>query len=138
MDQPDIKRKAEMFVAAQLKVAVPGVTFYPSRHAMQDPEATELIPPYAVVESRDAEKMMANEDTWMVAMGLGYVTHIEDPYDPSKVRDIQLALEAIKPGYDGEHEIVVHGLDVSGVDDFEDSEKRARGDVISFTLACSG
>jgi len=47
-------------------------------------------------------------------------------------------LQAIRPGEDLTLKFILHGINIIGQDDFEDGEKRARGDIFSLAIWCSG
>lgn len=134
----DVLRKAELFVCAKLAEAMPGRRFLPANGG-DECEAVDV--PYTVVAVLEAEDMIPGENTWLLTMAATYVTHIDDtkPAEHSKaVRQIQDTLRALPRGFHSVQQLIAHGVDVQSVAEVEDERKQSHGDVITFSLGCSG
>ncbi len=123
-----------------------------SRGGTDNPEeeAAVQVPPFVVVEAQDGEELLAddirlvsekNENAWKVNMAVAYVTELVDALPKDHSANVQLlrkGIQAIRPGYEPDLKYRLHGLNILGLDDFEDTAKRARGDIFSLVLGCSG
>jgi hypothetical protein len=151
IDENDIRRKAEIVLAAELTSRLPNDwTILVSRGGggseSESGEPTEHIPPFVVVEAQGSEELRAdffdhNENIWQMNVAIGYVTELTDtlPIDHSQnLRKVLEAISGILPGYDADHKFRLHGIDILGTDDFEDPAKQARGDIITVVIGCSG
>lgn len=130
--------------------ALAAMTILPSRGGTDNAakEAVVEVPPFVVVEAQDSQELIGDgaakggpDNTWQINLGVAYVTVIEDtiPEDHSaKVQLLRKGLQAIRPGYEPDLKFRLHGLNIFGLDDFEDTAKAARGDVYSLIVGCSG
>ena len=141
----EIKRKVERYLRGQLRAALPGQKFLTAKGGDDEEDGTpsdvSLSPPYAVIEATDAEKMLADEPTWMVEASVTYVTHIGDesaPAHSANVRAIYDTLEQLPRGFYPEQRLTVHGTDITGSDSVSDSERKSHGDVILLNVAVTG
>lgn len=139
----DIQRKAELCLVALLGEILPDFNFYPSKGGDDDGGTTLPRPPFGAIWIDNAEKTMATERTYLLNGVVVWVSRAitDDVADQSDaVQQIYNALIAINnqaPGADPAHSLMVHGLDISGVNEFSDSERQAHGDTISFTMGAS-
>lgn len=112
-------------------------------------EAAVQEPPFVLVEAQEGEEVVSTgrrvpdglENTWLVNLAVGYITNLDDVLPKDHSRNVNLlrkGIQAIRPGYDPVENFRLHGLDILGADDFEDKEKRARGDLFSIVVGCSG
>jgi hypothetical protein len=143
MAEADIRRKSEVVIRNELASRLTDWLILVARGGTDNTaeEATVQIPPFVVVQARAAEKMITGEPTWTVSLAVGYVTELTDmlPKDhAAKLQELYNALEDIHPGFDEEQIYRLHGIDILDANVFEDAEKRARGDIISCILGCSG
>lgn len=140
----DIRRKTEIVLRDELATRLGvGWKVLVARGGTDNPdeEAAVQTPPFVVVQARAAEKTMAQENTWLVNVAVGYVTELTDtlPKDHSaNLRTVLVALEGILPGYDPDQKFRLHGIDVMDTNAFSDQPKRARGDIITCVVGCSG
>jgi hypothetical protein len=130
-DVPDsiIPGPPTYFTVHELAVSVPVDTGYP-------------IPPFAAVLCEPSEKMISYEDTNIMSGSLLWITKFETHVPASNVvyhsqnaKRIYDALKSITSGYDILRRLTIHGVDISGTNDFTDSERNAHGDVIEFVVA---
>jgi hypothetical protein len=113
-----------------------------------DKQAAVESPPFVVAEAQDGQELIAEgvardglDNTWQINMGVAYVTELYDALPEDHSASVQLlrkGLQAIRPGYEPDLKFRLHGINILGLDDFEDAEKRARGDVYSLVIGCSG
>jgi hypothetical protein len=141
----EIKRKAELTLVSFLSGILDQYQFFPSKGVDIAPNQfgstlSQPRPPYAAIWIDNAEKTMATERTWILS---GYVVWItrsgEDPtaQHAETVREIYNALLLIGSGADPDQQLLVHGLDITLVNEFNDDERRAHGDTIAFTMGVS-
>ena len=130
-----------MFLCGALTAGVAGIRFFPSKGGSDTGYEIVLEPPYGVVAAGDEERMMADEDTWLIPITILYVTHMDDTdvvTHSANFRRIQDALKTIDRGVKAEQGIVVHGMDITGGGEVKDEQEKSHADTISFTLAVSG
>jgi GH25 family lysozyme M1 (1,4-beta-N-acetylmuramidase) len=84
---------------------------------------------------------MNQQRTWLLAGSVVWVTRAEvtDVSDETDaVKQIYNAIIQINdqqcPGADPVHSLIIHGIDISTVDEFNDTERLANGDVIAITM----
>lgn len=138
--ESEIKRKAELLVVEELAAALPDLTILPSRGGSDTADSAPVPLVFVVVEALTAEKRLAQEETYFVEMAAGYITPLYDvPIGEHAVNFKRLndALKAIRQGWSVTQEMMLHGLDVTATESFEDTERRAHGDTISFAIGCT-
>ncbi len=136
----DIKRKIELWLCQELRMALPEQRFFPLKGGDDTNDAAVIEPPYTIVEAREAEKFIQDEPTWTVETALTLVTHIDEVSTPAHsvmVREIYEAVVAIGHGYNPEQGLIVHGVDVGTTESVENEEKQIHGDVFMLTVAAS-
>lgn len=95
------------------------------------------LPPFAAVMCEPSEKTMGQEDTDIMHGSLVWVTkHSQTDVvtHSQNFKRIYDALSNIGSGYDILRRIIIHGVDISGTNDFTDPTKEAHGDVIEFVV----
>lgn len=130
--------------------ALAGLNILPSRGGtdnVAEKPAVEVAP-FVTAEAQDGEELIADgvapgglDNTWKINLGVAYITELDDALPKEHAATVQLlrkGLQAIRPGYEPDLKFRLHGLNILGQDDFEDATKRARGDVFSLVLGCSG
>lgn len=133
----EIKRKSELVVVDELAAALPDLAIFPSRGGSDSADSAPVPTVFVVVEALNAEKRLAQEDTYFVEMAAGYITPLYDVQIAEHALNFKRLLDAIKAirgGWSAAHEMQVHGLDVTATESFQDTEKRAHGDTVSFVM----
>lgn len=140
----DIQRKAELCLVGLLGEILPDFTFYPSKGGDDEGGTTLPRPPFGAIWIDNAEKMVSYNKTYMLTGTVVWVTRAttDDVAEHSDaVEQIYNALSTIAmtqcPGADPVHSIIVHGLDVGLVNEFSDTDRKAHGDTVSFTMGAS-
>lgn len=139
----DVKRKAELSLVALLGEALPDLVFYPSKGGTDDGGNTKPIPPFSVIWIDDAEKTLPNDKVYLLEGTVVFVSRAAQPdgidvtEHSDDVRQIYDAMLKIGRGVDVERSLIVHGIDVSKINEYTDSERQAWGDTISFTMGVS-
>jgi hypothetical protein len=147
----DIKRKAELNLVAQFGTLLPDLAFYPSKGGTDDGGTSLPRPPFGVIWIDNAEKVLPNNKTYLLTGTIVWITRASVPgvtpgtppgtgdvADHSDaVQQIYNAVLQIGPGLDPVHNLIVHGIDVSDVDEFTDAERLAHGDTISFRMGAN-
>lgn len=139
----DIQRKAELCLVALLGEILPDLSFYPSKGGDDDGGVTLPRPPFGAIWIDNAEKTVSYNRTYMLTGTVVWVTREskDDVADQSDtVQQIYNALISINdqtPGADPNHSLMVHGLDISTVNEFSDTDRQAHGDTISFVMGVS-
>lgn len=143
---PEIKRQTELFLCGKLKDALPNYLFVPAKGGGSTGDATELIPPFAVVATSSAEKTLAQESTWLVTGTVQIVTHVDDTKSPDHaalVRAVYAALGSVAAAVYGPKDLrfpdfSFHGIDVAGMREAQDADLSAHADIIDFTCGVGG
>jgi len=133
----DIKRKAELTLVSLLGEMLPDLSFYPSKGGDDDGGVTLPRPPFGAIWIDNAEKTIGYERTYLLTGNVVWVSRESknDVADQSDtVTQIYNAILTITNGADPDHSLIVHGIDVSTVNEFNDAERQAHGDVITFTM----
>lgn len=133
----EIKRKAELVIVAELAAALPDLAILPSRGGSDSADSAPVPTVFVVVEALNAEKRLAQEDTYFIEMAAGYITPLYDVAigdHALNFKRLMDAIKAIRGGWSAEHQMQMHGLDVTGTESFSDTEKRAHGDTVSFVM----
>lgn len=133
----EVKRKAELTLVSLLSESLSDLTFYPSKGGDADGGVTLPRPPFGAIWIDNAEKTVSYERTYILSGTVVWVTRagITDVSDHSdEVRQIYNAMLSIGSGADPDQSLIVHGLDISLVNEFTDSDRQAHGDTISFTM----
>lgn len=136
----EIKRKAELTLVALLSELLPELTFYPSKGGDDDGGVTLPKPPFGAIWIDGAEKTMAQERTYFLRGTVVWVTRAstQDLAEHSdSVQQIYNAMLTITNGADPERSLIVHGLDISEINEFSDGDRKAHGDTISFVMGVS-
>lgn len=140
----EIQRKAELSLVSLLAEILPDFSFYPSKGGDDDGGVTMPRPPFGAIWIDSAEKTMAQQRTWILSGSVVWITRMEitDVGDETDaVKQIYNALIQINdeqcPGADPVHSLMIHGLDVGTVDEFNDAERRANGDTIAIVMGVS-
>lgn len=139
----DIKRKSELSLVALLSEALPDLTFYPSKGGTDDGGTTKPVPPFGVIWIDDAEKTHSNEKCYILTGTIVWISRAGIPKGPDisehsdDVRLVYNAVSTIGSGTDVDRSLIIHGIDVSKVNEFSDAERQAWGDTISFTMGVS-
>jgi hypothetical protein len=138
----DIKRKAELSLVAVLTEALPGLTFYPAKGGSDDGGSTLPKPPCGVIWIQDADKTLATEKTYLLQGTVVWVSRMEPggtdvAVHSDQVRLIYDAILAIIPLRDDTRLLLIHGIDITTVNEFTDNERHAYGDTISFVMGAS-
>lgn len=136
----DIKRKAELCLVGLLGELLPDLSFYPSKGGDDDGGVTLPRPPFGAIWIEDAEKTVAYERTYLLTGNIVWVsreskTDVADQSDT--VTQIYNAILTIESGADPNHQLIVHGIDISVVNEFNDADRQAHGDVITFTMGAT-
>lgn len=136
----DIKRKAELCLVSLLGELLPDLTFYPSKGGDDDGGTTLPRPPFGAIWIENAEKTIAYERTYVLSGNIVWVsreskTDVADQSDT--VTQIYNAILSIGEGADPAHSIIVHGIDIELVNEFNDADRQAHGDVIAFTMGAT-
>jgi hypothetical protein len=133
----EIKRATEIVLCEFLKDKLPDLLFFPSKGGSATENTDFPDPPFAAVMCEPSEKMIAYEDTnilhgtviWVVRWQQENVATHSDNF--KRIYDALGSFRTFThPGY-GIH---IHGLDISGTDDFIDNERSAHGDIIDFVI----
>jgi len=133
----EVKRKAELCLVGLLAELLPDLSFYPSKGGDDDGGVTLPRPPFGAIWIDNAEKTIGYEKTYMLTGTVVWVSREtkDDVADQSDtVQQIYNAMLTITNGADPIHSLIVHGLDISTMDEFSDSDRQAHGDTISFTM----
>lgn len=136
----EIKRKAELTLVSLLAELLPDFSFYPSKGGDDDGGVTLPKPPFGAIWIENAEKTIAYERTYLLSGIVAWITRAEaklggDVAEHSDaVQQIYNALLTIDGGADPDRSLIVHGLDISLVNEFSDTDRQAHGDTISFTM----
>jgi hypothetical protein len=136
----EIKRKAELTLVSLLSELLPDLSFYPSKGGDEDGGITLPKPPFGAIWIENAEKTIAYERTYVLTGVVVWVTRAgkragQDVAEHSDiVQQIYNAMLTITSGADPDRSLIVHGLDISLVNEFSDTERLAHGDTISFTM----
>jgi len=133
----EVKRKAELCLVGLLAELLPDLSFYPSKGGDDDGGVTLPRPPFGAIWIDNAEKTIGYERTYMLTGTVVWVSREtkDDVADQSDtVQQIYNAMLTITNGADPIHSLIVHGLDISTMDEFSDSDRQAHGDTISFTM----
>jgi hypothetical protein len=122
--------------------SLPDFNFYPSKGGDESGGVTSPRPPFAAIWIDNAEKTMATELTYILTGTVVWVTRAGQPEGDvadhaDVVKQIYDAMLTIGSGADPQHGLMVHGIDISLVDEFSDTERLAHGDTISFTMGVS-
>lgn len=136
----EVKRKAELTLVGLLGELLPDFNFYPSKGGDDEGGVTLPRPPFGAIWIDNAEKTMGQQNTYLLSGSVVWVSREskDDVVDQSDtVKQIHNALLEIGTGVDPIHNIMVHGLDIGLVNEFNDNERQAHGDVISFTMGVS-
>lgn len=141
----EIKRKAELSLVRLLGELIPDFDFYPSKGGDEDGGVTLPRPPFGAVWIDNAEKTLATELTYLLTGTVVWVTRANAPDGSGDVADHSDAVKRIYDamvtlsagGADPSHQLMIHGIDISLVNEFSDAERLAHGDTISFTLGAS-
>lgn len=135
----DIKRRTELHIVHQLKLAIPDHNFVPFTGGDENTDATEIEPPFTVVSVSDASKVMATESTWICTGVVQVITnHVETKSGEQSdlARRIYKALDNI-PSY-SDPEFSLHGIDIQDMTAADDKDAQAHADVISFAAGVGG
>lgn len=136
----EVKRKAELTLVSLMSELLPDFSFYPSKGGDDDGGATLPKPPFGAIWIDNAEKTISYQRTYMLTGVVVWVTRAEaraggDVAEHSDaVQQIYNALLTITNGADPDRSLIVHGLDISLVNEFSDFDRHAHGDTISFTM----
>ena len=133
----DIKRKAELTLVGLLGEMLPDLSFYPSKGGDDDGGVTLPRPPFGAIWIDNAEKTIGYERTYLLTGNVVWVSRESknDVADQSDtVTQIYNAILTITNGADPDRSLMVHGIDISTVNEFNDAERQAHGDVITFTM----
>jgi len=136
----EVKRKAELSLVAFLANALPDLDFYPAKGGSDDGGTSLPKPPFGAVWVQDAENTMPNEKTYLLSGTVVWVSRMEseDVSDHSEsVRLIYNSMMAFIPMFDVARGLAIHGIDISTVNEFTDTERHAYGDTISFVMGVS-
>lgn len=139
----EIKRKAELSLVGLLTELLPDFNFYPSKGGDEGGGVTLPRPPFGAIWIDNAEKTIGQELTYLLTGTVVWVTRAAaqdgDVADHSDaVKRIYDAMQTFAPGgADPAHQLMIHGMDISLVDEFSDAERLAHGDTISFTMGAS-
>lgn len=136
---PDIKRKTELYIVAQLALALPNEVFVPFTGGSENLGAVELEPPFTVVAVRDAQKTMATEGTWFCIGNVQVITHFSEATSQQHselARSIYKALDNITIQADPAFSF--HGIDIAGMAYAFDEDESAHADIINFTCGVGG
>jgi len=142
----EIKRKAELALVALLGERLTDLNFYPSKGGDDDGGTTLPRPPFGAIWIENAEKTMAQQKTYMLSGVVVWVTRagttdVSDETDTVKqIYDAMILIDQlirVGESADPTHSLIIHGLDISMVDEFSDPERLAHGDTISFTMGAS-
>lgn len=136
----DVKRKAELFLVANLGSTFPDLSFYPSKGGDDDGGQTLPRPPFGAIWIEDADKTIGYEKTYLLGGNIVWISRegVTDVADQSDtVQQIYSAVMQIQSQTDNLHQLLVHGIDVATVNEFTDTDRQAHGDVISFTMGVS-
>jgi hypothetical protein len=137
----DIRRKVELFFCRALSAAMPGRSFLPSKGGTDLAAEEKVVPPFVVVQALEPQCVLADPATWQLEVTVTCVSHIGDsdaPAHSGAVGEIVEALRGIPRGYNGELQLLVHGIDLVAIENFSDEKERSRGDTIRIRLGCSG
>jgi hypothetical protein len=136
----DIKRKVELWLCQALSEALPAQRFVPLKGGSDLEDAEVIEPPYTVVDVREAVKFLQSGSTWTLEVAVTLVTHIQavtTPEHSRTVREICDALLNLGSGYNAEHALIVHGVDVVTMESVDDEARQSHGDVIMCTVGAS-
>lgn len=139
----EIKRKAELSMVMLLTELLPEFNFYSSKGGDEQGGVTQPRPPFGAVWIDNAEKTMAQELTYILSGTVVWVTRAASPEGDvadhsdtvKKIYDAMLTISA--GGADPVHQLMIHGMDISLVNEFSDDDRLAHGDTITFTLGAS-
>jgi hypothetical protein len=141
----EIKRKAELSLVGLLGEMLPNFDFYPSKGGYEDGGVTLPTPPFGAVWIDNAEKTIGQELTYLLTGTVVWVTRANAPDGSGDVADhsdsvkqIYDAMQSLAAGgADPDRQLMIHGMDISLVDEFSDAERLAHGDTISFTMGAT-
>lgn len=133
----EIKRATEIVLCEFLQAKVPDLQFFPSKGGSATENTGFPDPPFAAVLCEPAQKTISYEDTNLIQCALIWVTKWQQEnvaVHSDNFKRIYDALNSFTSFTDTNYGIHIHGLDISGTDDFIDNERSAHGDIIDFVV----
>lgn len=136
----DIKHTTEIFIAQNLKLAVPEHNFVSFTGGSAIENAEELEPPFTVVAITTADRTMRTEGTWKCTGTVQIITHSGDQTTPTHailVRRIYAALTDLERDVTGST-FSFHGIDVGAMRSNQDDDLKAHADICDISVGVGG
>ncbi|MEA3210981.1 MAG: hypothetical protein QOE70_4038 [Chthoniobacter sp.] len=154
----EIKRKVELWLAAEMREAVPGSRSVASGGGDDISDADEVEPPFTFIKVVECDEIASPEQAsgrgvakpgvYQLTVKVCRVSHIDETTTAGHSAAVRLfkdalrgigdRVEALHGGYYEAQTLVINGLNLKGTETISDREKQSHADIVTVTVGAMG